>query len=74
MPPTSMKLLEHIAFAVFVCSSSHQIVTLFDTCHNLRTMQTTVLKFYIWISQEKLGEQFILSFLANSYFQGYPPF
>ena len=49
MPPTSKKLVGHIASGAFV--------TLFDAYHNFRNVHATILKFLIWIPHEKIAER-----------------
>ena len=39
-------------------SSFHPFVMLFDALHNVRTVHTTVLKFFIWIPHEKIADRY----------------
>ena len=42
----------------FVRPSTRLFVTLFDAYHNLGTMHARVLKLYVWISHEKVGDAY----------------
>ena len=65
MPPTSKKFEGHIASGLFVrpsvLPSARPFVTLFDTWHNFRTVNATVLKFLIWIPHEKIADMCFFS-------------
>ena len=52
--------------------SVHPFVTLFDACHTLWTMHARVLKFHIWIPQEKIADPYY--YPANLYILSYPHF
>ena len=47
-----MKLMGRIILPSFV----HPFVKLFCACHILRTLQARVLKFYIWVPNEKIAD------------------
>ena len=49
----------HLSIRLFVRSSSF-----FCACHILRTLHGRVLKFYIWVPNEKIADQYFVSCLA----------
>ena len=49
----------HLSIRLFVRSSSF-----FCACHILRTLHARVLKFYIWVSNEKIADPYFVSCLA----------
>ena len=64
MPPVSNEIDGAYYFAFIcpsVCLSVHQA---FCACHILRTLHARVLKFYIWIPNEKIANPYFVSFLA----------
>ena len=51
-----MKLMGHIILPSFVHPSVCPFVKLFCACHILRTLHARVLKFYIWVPNEKIAD------------------
>ena len=60
-PSTSKKLEGHTAFGLSIRDSVHPSITLFDACHILRTVHAGVVKFYIWIPDEKIADRYFFS-------------
>ena len=52
-PQFQMELMGHIILPSFVHASVCPYVKLFSACHILRTLHARVLKFYIWVPNEK---------------------
>ena len=59
-----MKLMGHIILPSFVHPSVCPFVKLFCACHILRTLHARVLKFYIWVPNEKIADSYFFSCLA----------
>ena len=53
-----MKLMGHIILPSFVHPSVCEFVKLFCACHILRTLHARVLKFYIWVPNEKIADSY----------------
>ena len=53
-----MKLMRHIILPLFVHPSVCLFVKLFCACHMLRTLHARVLKFYIWVPNEKIDDPY----------------
>ena len=56
MPPI-LNEIDGAYYFAFVCPS----VKLFCACHILRTLQARVLKFYIWVPNEKIADPYFFS-------------
>ena len=65
MPPVSNEIDGAYDFA-FVCPSVCPFVRLFCACHILRTLQARVLKFYIWVPNEKIADLYFV-FLSGMF-------
>ena len=53
-----MKLMGHSILPSIVRPSVCPFVTLFCACHILRTLHARVLKFYIWVPNEKIADPY----------------
>ena len=67
-----MKLMGHIILSSFVHPYVCPFVKLFCACHILRTLHARVfrvLKFYIWVPNEKIADSnfFFLFFLSSMF-------
>ena len=56
-----MKLMGHIILPLSVCLSVCPFVKRFSACHILRTLHARVLKFYIWVPNEKIADRYFFS-------------
>ena len=64
MPPISNEIDGAYYFA-FICPSAHlSIRQAFYACHILKTLHARVLKFYIWVPNEKVADLYFFSCLA----------
>ena len=55
MPPI-LNEIDGAYYFAFVCPSICPFVKLFCACHILRPLQARVLKFYIWVPNEKITD------------------
>ena len=62
MPQFRMKLMGHIILPSFVDPSVCPLVKLFCACHILRILHARVLKFYIWVPNEKIADPYFFFF------------
>ena len=60
-PISNEILMGHIILPSFVHPSVCPLVTLFGACHILRTLHARVLKFYIWVLNEKIADLYFCS-------------
>ena len=63
-PQFRMKLMGHISLPSFVHPTVCPFIKLFCACHILRTLHARVLKFYIWVPNEKIADPYFVSCLA----------
>ena len=60
MPPI-LNEIDGAYYFAFICLSFCPFVKLFFcACHILRTLQARVLKFYIWVPNEKIADLYFL--------------
>ena len=54
----------HMILPSFVHSTVCPFIKLFCACHILRNLHAKVLKFYIWVPNEKIADPYFVSCLA----------
>ena len=59
MPPVSNEIDGAYYFAFVFRPSICPFVKLFSACHILRTLHARVLKFYIWVPNEKIADPYV---------------
>ena len=57
MPPI-LNEIDGACYFAFVCRSICPFVKLFCACRILRTLHARVLKFYIWVHNEKIADPY----------------
>ena len=72
MPPVSNEMMGHIMLPSFVHPSVCPFVMLFCACHILRTLHARVLKFYIWVPNEKIADPYFFFSCLACLFRGMP--
>ena len=66
MPPV-LNEIDGAYYFAFICPSAVcQFIKLFCACHILRTLHARVLKFYIWVPNEKIADPYFF-FLSSMF-------